>query len=531
MSRREKALIYFCLLVSLLCAMIAVTIKVKATEGDYLGLWGFNPSNLNPYGITTDNTNIWVVEYDDDLMFKYDMDGVYIGVWGLHALNGASRGITTDGTYIWVADASDHAVYKYNMVGGFIEVWVMNGLNWASIGIATDGTNIWITDLVDTAVYKYDMGGVYIGVWDLHASNADPRDITTDGTNIWVVNYVSDSVLKYDMDGVYIDVWVTTGLNAAPVGITTNGTHIWITDLIYDVAFVYEGVFAVYGTPNIPTSLYGAGFNDSISYVELHWYHDMVDVGFFEVQNSTDGIVWDVLGYSTSTQYIDYQVVNGTERYYQIRACKEQPDGWHNSSFTDIDFETVYFVWVKPYLSGDWINYNVSSVHVIKGTYISGDLASMEYDDADYYRVDEVTGVEGFDIRFNFTDVPDTILSLSHRILCEYEGNPAHDVDIEVFNFTSNAWVDSIHVPEHGFRWLNNSMSLNSIDFNDGGNVWLRIVHHTSGVKTHYQNIDYFQLRGFIPVSAGGGGLIWWIGAIFISIPIFLVLAYILRRK
>ena len=178
-----------------------------------------------------------------------------------------------------------------------------------------------------------------------------------------------------------------------------------------------------------------------------------------------------------------------------------------------------------------WTEYNVSSVHVIRGTYVSGDLTSLEFNDTDYYLVDEVTGVEGFDVRFNFTDIPDTILSLSHRVRCEYEGNPAHDVDIELWNFISGAWIDSIHLPEHAFQWNNESMSLNSIDFNDGGDVWLRIVHHTSGVDTHYVNVDYFQLRGFIPASVGGGGLIWGIGAIFISVPILLILSYVLRRK
>ncbi len=180
---------------------------------------------------------------------------------------------------------------------------------------------------------------------------------------------------------------------------------------------------------------------------------------------------------------------------------------------------------------GSWTNYNVSDIHVIKGTYVSGDLTSLEFDDVDYYLVNEDIGIEGFDVRFNFTNIPNNTISLSHRILCEYEGNPAHDVNIEVFNFTNDMWVNSIHVPEHSLRWDNNSMSLNSIDFNNDGDVWLRIVHYTSGVETHYLNVDYFQLKAFIPVNTGEGGLIWWIGAIFIFVPILLILYYVLRRK
>ncbi len=286
----------------------------------------------------------------------------------------------------------------------------------------------------------------------------------------------------------------------------------------------------------IPFKLFGAGFNESVPYVELHWsYDDLELVDFFEVQNSTDGIVWDVSGYNTSTQYIDYQVVNGTERYYRVRACKEQ-DGWRNSSWIQ-NFETVYFLKGSggsiniSYVGGSWYNYNVSSVHVVRGTYVSGNLASMEDDDLDYYRVDEVVGIEGYDVRLNFTNIPDTVISLSVRELCEYEGNPAHDVDIEVWNFTASAWFKLLDMPEHDFQWNNASISLISTHFINSGNVWIRNVHYTSGVNTHYLNIDYLRLRAFIPVTSVDGGLIWWIGAIFISVPILLVLVYVLRRK
>lgn len=96
--------------------------------------------------------------------------------------------------------------------------------------------------------------------------------------------------------------------------------------------------------PSDPDLLFGAGFNTTSPYVELHWNHSLVDVQFFEVQNSSDGVSWTYLGQSNTANYTDSQVVNGTERYYKVRACNQTGGDWYNSSFTDVNFETVYFI-------------------------------------------------------------------------------------------------------------------------------------------------------------------------------------------
>lgn len=96
--------------------------------------------------------------------------------------------------------------------------------------------------------------------------------------------------------------------------------------------------------PSDPNLLFGAGFNTSSPYVELHWNHSLVNVQFFEVQNSSDGDSWTYLGLSNTANYTDSQVVNGTERYYKVRACNQTDSTWYNSSWTDVNFEKVYFI-------------------------------------------------------------------------------------------------------------------------------------------------------------------------------------------
>jgi len=95
--------------------------------------------------------------------------------------------------------------------------------------------------------------------------------------------------------------------------------------------------------PPDPLKLFGAGFNASMPYVDLYWTHNLKDTDFFEVQNSTDKISWSYLRQNTTTEYHDFQVVYGTERYYRVRACNFTMDQWFNSTWTDIDFEIVYF--------------------------------------------------------------------------------------------------------------------------------------------------------------------------------------------
>ena len=82
--------------------------------------WDQNGNNASGRGITTDKSNIWIVDNGDDRAYKYTMGGAYVSSFGLTAGNNRPRGITTDGINIWVVDSSDDEVYKYDMSRTFI---------------------------------------------------------------------------------------------------------------------------------------------------------------------------------------------------------------------------------------------------------------------------------------------------------------------------------------------------------------------------------------------------------------------------
>ena len=127
-------------------------------------------------------------------------------------------------------------------------------------------------------------------------------------------------------------------------GVGTDGRYIFARNFVDP-----EPTHTAWGSEEVqllfvPTKLFGAGFNTSSPYVDLYWTSNLTDIDFFEVQNSTDNVSWDYLGSNTTAEYHDFQVVNGTERYYQVRACNYTGVFWINSTFTDTNFETVYFV-------------------------------------------------------------------------------------------------------------------------------------------------------------------------------------------
>jgi len=326
-------------------------------EGDYIESWDTSVQSDYPVAITTDGSYIWIVDYDTDEVYKYSMAGVYTDDhWDIFTQSDSADGIATDGTNIWILDYYEYEVYKYTMAGVYVSTFDIYSETNNPSGITTDGSYIWILDYGDDEVYKYSMAGVYTDDhWDISGQSNTAYGITTDGSYIWIVDFGDDEVYKYNMAGDYTTThWdISTESNNAE-GIATDGINIWVLDIADKEVYKYE-ITPPPEPPSDPDLLFGAGFNASSPYIELHWNHSLVDVQFFEVQNSSDAESWTYLGQSTTTNYTDTQVFNGTERYYKVRACNQTNSIWYNSSFTDVNFETVYFIEAGDVVAGDTI--------------------------------------------------------------------------------------------------------------------------------------------------------------------------------
>ncbi|MBA7491310.1 hypothetical protein ES702_01855 [subsurface metagenome] len=193
-----------------------------------------------------------------------------------------------------------------------------------------------------------DVGGdIYLSSYQVAAGNTNIKQLTA-GQYYKIDCYVDVSETKM---AVYVDnvlaatVPIYAGDAANPdrlyigsTGNLANGEY-WTDDILIDDDMTLPVLLL-----ENPGNLFGAGFNDSIPFVNLRWASNLTDISFFEIHNSTDKIVWEYLGQSANNSYNDFQVVNGTERYYRVRACNYTGVSWNNSTWTDIDFEKVHYV-------------------------------------------------------------------------------------------------------------------------------------------------------------------------------------------
>ena len=234
-----------------------------------------------PYGITTDGTNLYVADTTNHTIRKVVIaTGVVTTLAGTATLfdstdgtGAAARfynpfGITTDGTNLYVAEYSNHTVRKIVIATGVVTTLAGTALvpdstdgtgaaarfNYPS-GITTDGTNLYVADYGNHTIRKIviatgvvtTLAGAALSSGSTDATGAAarfyyPYGITTDGTNLYVADQYNHTIRK-----VVIATGVVTTLAGAalssgstdatgalarffyPYGITTDGTNLYVS--------------------------------------------------------------------------------------------------------------------------------------------------------------------------------------------------------------------------------------------------------------------------------------------------------------
>ena len=222
-------------------------------------------SELNPYGIWSDKTTMWVVMWlrGDDTIYnriyayslstkerepEKDFDSLRA------AGNHDPWGIWSDGQTMWVVDRHDAKMYAYNVV---TKEWDM-GKDFGTLDAAgiehpqdlwSDGTTMWVADWRDEKIYAYNLATRERDAEQdfnaLISSDDDPpRGIWSDGTTMWVTYWgyssgkpsaLMDSaqIAKYDMGNKLrrgrfsYTIYAHT---AQPQGLWSNGTTMWVAD-------------------------------------------------------------------------------------------------------------------------------------------------------------------------------------------------------------------------------------------------------------------------------------------------------------
>ena len=132
-----------------------------------------------------------------------------------------------------------------------------------------------------------------------------------------------------------------------------------------------------------------------------------------------------------------------------------------------------------------------ATVELNTGTLITGDLAATQAVDGTNYQVEEVTGTPGFDFVLQFITTGNNVLSLN--LYGYYDGNPAHNVEGQLYDWTDETWDPIDTYPDAGAdAWYN--VSVYSSDYVSGGLVLLRIYHTSAGSAGHDFYLDYVEV-------------------------------------
>jgi hypothetical protein len=264
---------------------LSLTTEVTLLAGQYtkgiLDGTGESAKFYDVVGLTTDGTNLYASDRVYNSIRKIVIStgvvttlagtgvvtGGFVNGTGTSASFSNPQGITTDGTNLYVVDTGNHVIRKIVISSGVVTTFAGTGSSGyldnetatSAIfddpsGITNDGTNLYVTDednerirqiVISSGVVTTLAGGSTAGAADGTGTSAqfyEPRAITTDGTNLYVTDATYMTIRKIVIStGVVTTLAGTgsmgsangTGTSASfknPLGITTDGTNLFVAD-------------------------------------------------------------------------------------------------------------------------------------------------------------------------------------------------------------------------------------------------------------------------------------------------------------
>jgi hypothetical protein len=182
-------------------------------SGSALENYAVTSGNSAPRGAASTaatNSNVWVVDANKNV-YVYNTSGGLLGSWTAGSLpkNANVQGITTNGTDVWIVDAQGDKVYRYanaaNRLSGSQNAassFALNSGNKDASDLVTDGASIWVLNNTSTdKVFKYTVSGTLQGSWTITGGGGSPTGLTIDpsgvSTSIWIVDNTSDRVYEF----------------------------------------------------------------------------------------------------------------------------------------------------------------------------------------------------------------------------------------------------------------------------------------------------------------------------------------------
>ena len=143
--------------------------------------------------------------------------------------------------------------------------------------------------------------------------------------------------------------------------------------------------------------------------------------------------------------------------------------------------------------------YNAHDMDVNTGSVLSGVLSDTYSEDNNDLVLNEVTGKPGFSYDFNFENLPNEISPYTVTFVGWYEGNPAHVVKLQIYNFETTDW-ENVTAAVKDFPDADSEQTYifnlpdPIADYIDAERLQLRVIHTNNGSAGHYFYIDHLYL-------------------------------------
>jgi hypothetical protein len=210
-----------------------------------------NSDNTGARDLTTNGTNIWVLDTDGHV-YNYDNNGTYISNFSVVGEISSEHGISTNGSFIWAIGTRpvtfDQYIFKYYMNGTYTgESIDVDHLDSISATLESNGIFLYFIDNNIDRVYKYYNNGTYVSNFSVNQQTSYPEGISIGDGFIYIsVDFSPFELFKYYMNGTYIENPINFSSNVEGFDIVReeNTSLITVTDASDTMEFYTRGLGA-----------------------------------------------------------------------------------------------------------------------------------------------------------------------------------------------------------------------------------------------------------------------------------------------
>jgi putative transposon-encoded protein len=157
---------------------------------------------------------------------------------------------------------------------------------------------------------------------------------------------------------------------------------------------------------------------------------------------------------------------------------------------------------VTVHRSPPWYFADVLTVQV--GSIDSGTVETTWDNDGSSLTLAEVLAANpAYTYEFTFNNVPSDEIGQLHKIHIQgnYNGNPAHTVNVEQYNYTTTGWTNVGTLPSTSTSTFYDYDLTSTADYISGNQMKIRFNHVGIGVNTHKLYLDYLKIDTGIDIS------------------------------